>query len=61
MTSTQRTAIVGLAPRNQLGQLATRTPHETVSRLEHKMLKNHGRANRERIRAQIARGLAAQA
>jgi hypothetical protein len=58
---TRATHLSDLAPRNQLGQLATKTPHETVARLEHKMLKNQGRANRGRIRAQIARGLAAQA
>ena len=41
-------------PRNQLGELATRTPQETIARLKEKVSKNHGSANRERIRAQIS-------
>ena len=45
-------------PRNQLGQPATTTPEETVARLEEKALKNHGTANRERIRQQISEELA---
>lgn len=40
-------------PVNQLGQPATRTPEETIARLQEKVSKNHGEANRERIRAQI--------
>ena len=40
-------------PRNQLGEPATRTPEETIARLEEKVSKNHGGANLERIRAQI--------
>ena len=45
-------------PRNQLGELATRTPQETVARLKEKVSKNHGGANRERIQAQISAELA---
>ena len=45
-------------PRNQLGELATRTPQETVARLKEKVSKNHGAANRERIQAQISAELA---
>jgi hypothetical protein len=41
-------------PRNQLGEPATRTPAETIARLEEKVSKNHGGANRERIQAQIS-------
>jgi hypothetical protein len=41
-------------PRNQLGEFATRTPQETIARLQEKVSKNHGGANRERIHAQIA-------
>jgi hypothetical protein len=41
-------------PRNQLGEPATTTPEETVARLKEKVSKNHGGANRERIRAQIS-------
>lgn len=41
-------------PRNQLGEPATKTPLETVARLEEKVSKNHGGANRERIQAQIS-------
>jgi hypothetical protein len=44
-------------PRNQLGQPATKTPEETIARLKEKVAKNHGGANRERIRAQISEGL----
>jgi hypothetical protein len=44
-------------PRNQLGQPATRTPGETIARLTEKISKNHGGANRERIRTQISEGL----
>jgi hypothetical protein len=40
-------------PRNHLGEPATRTPQETIARLEEKVSKNHGGANRERIQAQI--------
>ena len=40
-------------PRNQLGEPATRTPEETIARLQEKVSKNHGGANRERIQAQI--------
>jgi hypothetical protein len=40
-------------PRNQLGELATRTPQETIARLKEKVSKNHGGANRARIQAQI--------
>lgn len=42
------------APRNQLGQPATKTPEETVARLKEKIFENHGGANRERIQAQIS-------
>lgn len=42
-------------PLNQLGQPATKTPEETIARLEQKVSKNHGGANRERIRAQISK------
>jgi hypothetical protein len=41
-------------PRTQLGQPATRTPEETIARLQEKVAANHGTANRERIRAQIS-------
>jgi hypothetical protein len=41
-------------PRNQLGELATKTPDETIARLKEKISKNHGGANRERIQAQIS-------
>ena len=41
-------------PRNQLGEPATKTHEETVARLEEKVTKNHGGANRERIQAQIS-------
>jgi hypothetical protein len=41
-------------PRNQLGEPATSTPEETIARLEEKVSKNRGGANRERIQAQIA-------
>jgi len=41
-------------PRNQLGEPATKTPEETITRLEEKVAKNQGGANRERIQAQIA-------
>jgi hypothetical protein len=41
-------------PRNQLGEPATTTPQETITRLEAKVLKNQGTANRDRIRAQIS-------
>jgi len=40
-------------PRNQLGEPATKTPEETIARLNEKVSKNHGGANRERIQAQI--------
>ena len=48
-------------PRNQLGQPATTTRAETVARLREKVTKNHGGANRERIRAQISEELAPKA
>lgn len=41
-------------PRNQLGEPATATHEETIARLKEKVAKNHGGANRERIRAQIS-------
>jgi hypothetical protein len=41
-------------PVNQLGEPATRTPDETIARLKEKVSKNHGGANRNRIRTQIA-------
>jgi len=41
-------------PLNQLGQPATKTPAETIARLQEKASKNHGVANRERIRVQIS-------
>jgi hypothetical protein len=41
-------------PRNLLGEPATTTPAETITRLESKVLKNRGSANRKRIRAQIS-------
>jgi hypothetical protein len=41
-------------PRNQMGQPATATPAETIVRLTAKLSKNHGSANRLRIRTQIA-------
>ena len=42
------------APHNQLGEPATATMMETVTRLQEKASDNHGGANRERIRARIA-------
>jgi hypothetical protein len=42
------------APHNQLGEPATTTTEETVSRLQEKASHNNGGANRERIRARIA-------
>ena len=47
-------------PRNQLGEPATRTPAETIARLQEKVSKNHGGANRERIQAQISQERAAR-
>ncbi len=47
-------------PRNHLGQPATTTPEETIARLEEKVSKNHGGANRERIQAQISEELASK-
>jgi len=47
-------------PRNQLGEFATRTPQETIARLQAKVSKNHGGANRERIQAQISEERAAK-
>jgi len=41
-------------PRNQMGQPATATPAETIVRLTAKLSKNHGSANRLRIRTRIA-------
>jgi hypothetical protein len=41
-------------PRNQLGQPATKTPGETIARLQEKVASNQGGANRKRIRAQIS-------
>ena len=46
------------APRNQLGEPATRTPEETIARLKEKVSKNHGVANRQRIQAQISKEVA---
>ena len=40
--------------RNELGQSATKTPAETVARLEEKARSSRGRKNRELIRARIA-------
>jgi hypothetical protein len=41
-------------PHNQLGEPATTTTLETVTRLQEKASNNNGGANRERIRARIA-------
>ena len=41
-------------PRNQLGEVATKTPRETLTRLREKAARNHGGANRQRIRVRIA-------
>lgn len=41
-------------PHNQLGEPATATMMETVTRLQEKASDNYGGANRERIRARIA-------
>jgi hypothetical protein len=41
-------------PRNHLGEPATKTPDETIARLQEKASKNRGGANRERIQAQIS-------
>jgi hypothetical protein len=48
-------------PRNQIGQPATATPAEAIVRLTDKLSKNHGGANRARIRAQISAEQALQA
>jgi hypothetical protein len=40
-------------PRNALGQSPTRTPTETKARLEEKEHAGRGRANKDRISAQI--------
>jgi hypothetical protein len=47
-------------PRNRVGEPATNTPEETIARLNEKLPKNHGGANRERIQAQISVERAAQ-
>jgi hypothetical protein len=47
-------------PVNQLGQPPTKSPEEAVDRLREKIEKNHGGANRERIRAQILEERSAQ-
>jgi hypothetical protein len=47
-------------PRNQLGEPATKTPAETIARLQQKASKNHGGANLERIQAQISQERAAR-
>lgn len=44
---------VPIRSRNRLGEPATRTPEETVTRLQAKIAKNRGGANRTRIRARI--------
>ena len=41
-------------PHNQLGEPATATMMETVTRLQEKASDTHGGANRERIRTRIA-------
>ena len=41
-------------PRNQRGEVATKTPRETLARLREKSAHNHGGANRQRIRVRIA-------
>ena len=41
-------------PRNQRGEVATKTPRETLTRLREKSAHNHGGANRQRIRVRIA-------
>lgn len=38
---------------NRLGEAATRTREETVTRLQAKIVKNRGAANRQRIKARI--------
>lgn len=38
---------------NRLGEPATRTREETVTRLQAKIVKNRGAANRQRIKARI--------
>jgi hypothetical protein len=43
-----------IAPRNQLGEIATRTRDEAIVRLQEKASSNHGRANRERIARRIS-------
>jgi hypothetical protein len=48
------------APRNQLGEPATKTPEETIARLKEKVAKNRGGANRQRIQAQISEEQAVQ-
>ena len=48
-------------PLNHLGEPATKTPDETIARLKEKISKNHGGANRERIRAQISQERALKA
>jgi len=51
MTVTQRKPS---RPRNQLGQPATKTTEETVTRLEEKLFRNRGAANRARIAGRIS-------
>jgi len=41
-------------PRNQRGEVPTKTPRETLTRLREKSAHNHGGANRQRIRVRIA-------
>jgi hypothetical protein len=43
-----------IAPRNQLGEIATKTRDEAIARLQEKASSNHGRANRERIARRIS-------
>ena len=42
------------SPRNHLGESATKTPEEAITRLQAKATRNQGGANRERIQAQIS-------
>jgi hypothetical protein len=41
-------------PRNHLGESATKTPEEAITRLQEKATPNQGGTNRERIQAQIS-------
>jgi hypothetical protein len=49
------------SPLNHLGEAATKTPEEAITRLQEKATRNQGGANRERIQAQITENRAREA